>query len=180
MREVRYCGYMTSTSVPVPQQLTAEFGWMIGSLTRRYMGMLGDALTTLPGGVRAYHVLLVADTKSCGNQLQLASLLGIDRTVMTHLIDDLEGAGLVVRVPDPNDRRAKVVQLTDSGRQTLCETSAVAEEVAHTMLAPLAQQERDQFVAAVRELAQNEPIECQIARERQLARLASEGGCPAE
>src|SRR5204862_8339718 len=39
-------------------------------------------------------------------QLALAQHLGVDRTVMTYLIDDLEAAKLIERRPDPTDRRA--------------------------------------------------------------------------
>ncbi len=45
--------------------------------------------------------------------------LGIDRTVMTYLVDGLEAAELVVRMPDPTDRRARLVVATDAGRARL-------------------------------------------------------------
>ena len=36
---------------------------------------------------------------------------------MGELVDELEGLGYVVRTPDPRDRRAKLIVLTDSGRR---------------------------------------------------------------
>ncbi|MFD1050631.1 MarR family winged helix-turn-helix transcriptional regulator, partial [Kibdelosporangium lantanae] len=39
------------------------------------------------------------------SQLALSSSLGLDKTTMTAVLDKLEGQGLVVRTPDPNDRR---------------------------------------------------------------------------
>jgi DNA-binding MarR family transcriptional regulator len=36
---------------------------------------------------------------------------------MTNRIDRLENAGLVKRMPDPNDRRGVLVELTDAGHK---------------------------------------------------------------
>jgi DNA-binding MarR family transcriptional regulator len=38
---------------------------------------------------------------------------------MTHRLDHLEAAGLIVRLPDPADRRGSLVQLTDLGREAI-------------------------------------------------------------
>jgi len=51
-------------------------------------------------------VLVAAARGNARNQLALAQQLGVDRTVMTYLIDDLERAGYVERRPDPADRRS--------------------------------------------------------------------------
>jgi DNA-binding transcriptional MocR family regulator len=53
-----------------------------------------------------------------GSQLALAQHLGIDRTVMTYLLDDLEAAGLIERRPDPADRRARRVVATQLGMES--------------------------------------------------------------
>jgi DNA-binding MarR family transcriptional regulator len=46
---------------------------------------------------------------------ELAQVLGIDRPNATVLVDDLETAGLVRRIPHPTDRRAKLVEATREG-----------------------------------------------------------------
>lgn len=48
---------------------------------------------------------------------QLAALLGVDPPNVTPIIDDLEAQGLVRRKPHPDDRRAKLVELTAKGRK---------------------------------------------------------------
>ena len=47
---------------------------------------------------------------------ELAALLGWDKPYTTIVIDDLEQRGLVTRNVAPDDRRAKVVELTEQGR----------------------------------------------------------------
>ena len=45
----------------------------------------------------------------------LADRAGVTRQAMSQLVDELERKGYVARAPDPEDRRAKLVQLTDRG-----------------------------------------------------------------
>lgn len=51
------------------------------------------------------------------NQRALADLLRVTPRNVTGLVDGLEGAGLVVRSPHPEDRRASLVSLTDAGAE---------------------------------------------------------------
>lgn len=47
---------------------------------------------------------------------KLARRQGLSTGAMTNRIDRLERAGLVRRLPDPDDRRSTLVELTDAGR----------------------------------------------------------------
>lgn len=51
----------------------------------------------------------------------LGAHLAIDRTVLTYLLDTLVEAGVVERVPDPADRRARKIVATERGRQILAD-----------------------------------------------------------
>jgi DNA-binding MarR family transcriptional regulator len=53
------------------------------------------------------------------SQLDLAQRMGYDKTRLIALIDELAGRGLVSRTPDPADRRARTVALTDAGADQL-------------------------------------------------------------
>ncbi|PZG22431.1 MarR family transcriptional regulator [Micromonospora craterilacus] len=99
-----------------PDPLNDDLGWMLGVVFRAYIRAAEHAVGDLPGGPRGYHVLTAADREPARNQGAIAEELGIDRTVLTYLIDDLERAGLVLRRPDPADRRSRLVTLTDDGR----------------------------------------------------------------
>jgi DNA-binding MarR family transcriptional regulator len=55
-----------------------------------------------------------------GDGLRLSDLArGANMTpqAMGELVDELEGLGYLIRRPDPTDRRAKLITLTESGRQ---------------------------------------------------------------
>lgn len=47
---------------------------------------------------------------------ELADEAGVSRQAMNYLLSDLEAKGYLIRRPDPDDGRAKLVFLTDRGR----------------------------------------------------------------
>lgn len=55
----------------------------------------------------------------------VASLLAMDRTTLTAALKPLERRGLVRVAADPNDRRSRILILTDQGRQLLAEALPV-------------------------------------------------------
>lgn len=67
-----------------------------------------------PSQVRAIRVL---DTHGGVRSKELAEHLRIAPRSATEVVDALEAKGLVSRTPDPTDRRATVVALTDRGRE---------------------------------------------------------------
>jgi DNA-binding MarR family transcriptional regulator len=56
---------------------------------------------------------------------ELAHAATIDAPAATVAINDLEERGLVVREPDPTNRRCKMVSLTDAGRALVAKIDAV-------------------------------------------------------
>ena len=50
---------------------------------------------------------------------ELAAIEGIQRPTATRVIARLEGAGLLLRAPDPGDRRSSLVSVTPEGRALL-------------------------------------------------------------
>jgi DNA-binding MarR family transcriptional regulator len=95
--------------------LENDLGWALGVVFRSYVKAATAAFADVPGGPRGYQVLASATRGEPGSQLELANHLGVDRTVMTYLLDDMERAGLIERHPDPADRRARRVAATPRG-----------------------------------------------------------------
>jgi len=99
--------------------LDGDLGWTLGVVFRAYLKATDTVMTGMPGGHRGYQVLTAAVSDEAPSQSALCERLGIDRTVMTYLLDDLERAGLVVRRPSPADRRTRTIVATDQGRALL-------------------------------------------------------------
>jgi DNA-binding MarR family transcriptional regulator len=62
-------------------------------------------------------------------QRELADRLSTDQPYVTLMVDDLEKHGLVQRKPHPTDRRAKLVELTASGRAAAARANAILDEL---------------------------------------------------
>ena len=58
----------------------------------------------------------------------LAEAVGIEGASLVRLLDELQASGLITREPDPTDRRANAVNLTERGR-------SVVEDVQSTLMA---------------------------------------------
>lgn len=69
------------------------------------------------------HMAVLAALAAAGRrgltQVQLAATLGIAPATMSRLIDLMEPHGVIVRASHPLDRRSKVIELTEPGRERL-------------------------------------------------------------
>lgn len=150
-----------------PQRVEADLGWALHQVTRAHIKIVEQVLSGIPGGPRGYQVLAAAE-EGTPTQLALARKLGLDRTVMTYLLDELVTEGLVERRPDPADRRARQIHLTVAGRAQLCDLERRLREVEEHLLAPLEAAERDQLRELLARLATTVQVEgnaCQVAED---------------
>src|SRR3954454_8585482 len=76
------------------------------------------------------------------SQQALSNALGIHRSAVVALVDDLEGRGLAERRRDPVEPRAYTLFLTPRVRELLVELESVAEEDEAELLTPLNASER--------------------------------------
>lgn len=130
-----------------------DLGWSVGMLTRHYKAQVQPCTADLPRGSRGYQVLYTVIYKDLPNQLRMAQYLGIDRSVLPYVIDDLVEAGLVERQPDPDDRRARKVVATPLGRETFQRLQDQVAGAEGAVLAALEPAEQAQFRALLSRLA---------------------------
>ena len=133
--------------------LAGDLGWGLGVFLRAYARAARAAVADLPGGPRGYQILSAAAQGAVGSQLALAQHLGVDRTVMTYLLDELEAAKLIERRPDPADRRARRIVATQLGTELLATLNDRLRAAEAHLLAPLDLETRETFRAQVRLLA---------------------------
>jgi MarR family transcriptional regulator for hemolysin len=104
-------------------------------------------------------------------QKQLADICNLDKTTMVVTIDELEHKGFAVRRPAPEDRRARVIEVTDDGARLVGEAQEVVERIHSDVLAALPATARDAFVEGLTtltggRLAQAVPCERPVRRSR--------------
>jgi DNA-binding MarR family transcriptional regulator len=129
----------------LPAGLEVDFGWLLGQALTAYLSATKRAAESIPSGHRGYQVLSAAVHESARNQIEMARQLGLDRTVMVYLVDDLVKAGLVERRPDPGDRRNRLIVATAEGHLALARVAESLEHAEASLLAPLEGDEREAF-----------------------------------
>ncbi|MDP2983353.1 MAG: MarR family transcriptional regulator [Candidatus Latescibacter sp.] len=75
-----------------------------------------------------FDVLMILETQSENgtlNQTELGHMLLVNRSNVTGLVDRMEQAGWVRRIPDGEDRRINLVEITDNGMKILDSTKNV-------------------------------------------------------
>jgi DNA-binding MarR family transcriptional regulator len=77
---------------------------------------------------------------------------------MVALLDDLEGKGYVTRQRHPRDRRAFLIQATDSGRAAKVAAVRILDEQQRRFLAPLTSAERAQLAVLLTRLNGQPPL----------------------
>jgi len=135
----------TSTDPVTPPDALQDLGWALGTLLRAYLKQLQGVIAELPGGPRAYQAMTMAASGRCQNQASIAERLGLDRTSLTYLLDGLEAQKLVVRTPDPVDRRARQVGLTDKGTDVLAKLTERVRHIEQSVLSGLPDTEAAQL-----------------------------------
>jgi DNA-binding MarR family transcriptional regulator len=116
----------------------------------RLADLTGPALAPFGINGRQCAVLVAIDEQAPSSQHDIAQRMGIDRTTMVALVDELEGKGLVERRADPRDRRKNVVVLTPAGRDTLLAATTAVDEAERRLLGPLSDDEAAAFRATLR------------------------------
>jgi DNA-binding MarR family transcriptional regulator len=87
------------------------------------------------------------------SQQHLHEKTAIDPSSMVAVIDELERKGLAERRPDPEDRRARTIFLTDLGRETLERVRALAAELQSDFFSALTADEQRTLHDLLRKLA---------------------------
>jgi len=134
--------------------LETDLGWAIRLVSTAFSRVATESVADLPGGPRGYLVLIALAGGEPPTQLALAKEVSLDRTVMTYLLDDLEAHGLVSRRPDPRDRRARLVLITDIGRTRLRQVRQGLTGAEARLLADLDDQDTERLRTLLSRVAQ--------------------------
>jgi MarR family transcriptional regulator for hemolysin len=132
----------------VAEPLTTNLGWLLSQAAHNLQSQLTAALEDLGISPRSYCLLSKAMTGEY-TQIELAHAVGLDKTTMVVTVDELEGAGLAKRVPSPDDRRARVIEVTAAGKRKVAQAERVVDQVHGEVLEALPAKERRAFVDAL-------------------------------
>ncbi|MGW4869212.1 MarR family winged helix-turn-helix transcriptional regulator [Streptomyces chartreusis] len=133
---------MSEAPLPAIRSLPS---WLLGRAAARGRALVAEALAA--EGMKMWHHVVLSAVRDLAPvaQADLGRSVRLDPKDLVGILNDLQSAGLVVREPDPKDRRKNAVSLTDEGARLLERCEKAAREANDMLLAPLSSAERDRF-----------------------------------
>ncbi|MGI5253994.1 MarR family winged helix-turn-helix transcriptional regulator [Actinacidiphila glaucinigra] len=128
-----------------------DFTGLLQYASHAMTNRLAAALAEVGLTPRGYCVLLHALPGQL-TQAQLAEVSQQDKTTMVVTMDELERAGLAERHPSPTDRRARIITVTEPGRELVARGREITARVHGDLLAALPEDERTVFASALQRL----------------------------
>ena len=125
-----------------PERLRALPSRLLNLAAGYAQRQVGERLATL--GSRKWHYATLAALEEFGpdSQSGLSDRTGIYRSDLVATINELTARGLVVRAPDPADRRRNAITLTGEGRRHLKHLDVLIADAQAELLAPLSEVDR--------------------------------------
>ncbi|MFN6545645.1 MarR family winged helix-turn-helix transcriptional regulator [Mycolicibacterium nivoides] len=103
-----------------------------------------------------YVVLLTLDRSSVRTQAALADAIGADKTRIIRTLDDLQQQGFIEREADPDDRRARLLAITDAGRAVKDAVQRDIQRGEERWLGELTADDRKVFLRVLQQLTREE------------------------
>lgn len=136
------------TSTSIEPKLVGHSGYLARLAAFRAEALLREQLPP-ERSMREMAVLCVLEGSRL-SQAELGTLLSINRTVMTSVIDTLEADGLVQRQRDPADRRCYALAIRAAGRRELATMRRAVASAEAALLAGLDPRGRRRLVELLR------------------------------
>jgi len=148
------------SSVPASaaRELSRRLGFLLAQLGAHAHRRFAERLARLDLHPRHFGMLSHLATSEGQSQQALSVALGIHRSAVVALVDDLEHRGLAERRRDPDDRRAYTLYLTPAGRDLLADLEREADERDAELLSALDASERSQLISLLQRVAESQGL----------------------
>jgi DNA-binding MarR family transcriptional regulator len=147
-----------TTQAAPARALSRRAGFLLVQLGAHAHRRFADRLAELDLHPRHFGMLSHLGASEGQSQQALSVALGIHRSAVVALVDDLERRGLAERRRDPGDRRAYALYLTPEGRAALGDLQRMAEEHEAGLLAALDPAERAQLISLLQRVAESQGL----------------------
>ncbi len=139
----------TAPEVVVNATPARSVGFTLSSLGHAVARRFKTTLDPLHLEPREFALLRAVAPAEGASQQAIGERLQIPASRMVAFVDALEARGLLERRPNPDDRRARALYLTDSGRELLGRAFTLASELERHLCARLSDAERKQLLDAL-------------------------------
>lgn len=126
--------------------LWARPGFLVRRMHQIHIGLFTEESADFDITPVQFALLTVLYSGTALDQITLSNSVGVDRTSGADVIRRLYRRGLVERVPSSQDRRAKLVHITDEGKRLVRRMQPNMERAQERLVSPLTQGERAMFI----------------------------------
>jgi len=138
--------------------LSRRAGFLLAQLGTHAHRRFAERLAELDLHPRHFGMLSHLAASEGQSQQALSLALGIHRSAVVALVDDLEQRGLAERRRDPADRRAYTLYLSAPGRDMLADLQRIAEEHEAELLIALDASDRSQLISLLQRVAESQGL----------------------
>lgn len=128
---------------------------LLGRVTRGFTRIADDGLREFGFAVGQLPVLVSLKERKTLSQAELARIAQVEQPSMAQLLARMERDGLVERVPDPDDKRSRLISLTPLATRRLPKAKAVMDAHAQQVLDGFSAEDIAQLMALLTRLNAN-------------------------
>lgn len=139
----------------MPYDPDRSFGFLIHDIARLLRKKFDQRARALGLSRSQWQVLVHLSRHEGINQSGLAEILEIENITLGRLIDRMEEAGWVERRADRNDRRARLLYMTEKVAPVMEQMRGLAEETRNEALDGLASADREALIDALTQVRAN-------------------------
>jgi DNA-binding MarR family transcriptional regulator len=154
----RVPGESPSAQASPARGLSRRLGFLLAQLGTHAHRQFAEGLARLDLHPRHFGMLSHLAASEGQSQQALSNALGIHRSAIVALVDDLEQHGLAERRRDPVDRRAYKLYLTPAGHDLLADLKRIADEQDIELLSALDASERSQLISLLQRVAESQGL----------------------
>ena len=125
---------------------TRSAGYLANHMARLFAIRLTTEIEALRLAPAQFAALLQLWERDGRTQADLMEALDIEQATLANTLSRMERDGLIKRTPHPDDKRAKLIWLTDHARDLENDAKRRASDVNKRALSSLSDQERVQFL----------------------------------
>ena len=122
-----------------------DTGYLIMNISKKLKYDLNHTLLEKGVTVQQWAVIQQLSQTSSLTAVDLVQILDMDKPTISGIVQRLEKKGLLTKNKHPSDKRAYLLSLTESGKESLEECKKISEEVVEEYLAVLTVQEKKQL-----------------------------------
>lgn len=138
----------------VDEEHIEPIGKYLSIAYKAFFSLLDERLETYEIGAEGLHLLFPVYKEEGISQKRLCEIFFQNKATIARRLEQLENNGFIRREEDPDDRRQKLIHLTQKSTNKRPEFRKVLKSIEHDLRANLSQEEVETFLQIIKKICQ--------------------------